>query len=281
MLRSYHALFNKFGTSPEVRKEFLNAFSSTVQTRRFESTPEVQQVMNGIFRSITGINDAFATEKAESNRIAELLYSEWKPRIVNAEDPFTAALRLSIAGNIMDYGAAESFDIHKTIERVMREPFAADYSERLRHDLRKAVSVLYLGDNCGEIVFDRLFLETIGHPKVTYAVRGGPALNDATLKEAAETGMHRVANVVHNGYDAPSTVIKKSARAFQEAFRSADLIISKGQGNLEGLINERDPRIYFLLMVKCDVMAEKLDVKKGSFIVYNQGDTELNNGLYR
>ena len=91
-------------------------------------------------------------------------------------------------------------------------------------------------------------------------------------KEAEETGLHRLAKVMNSGFDAPSTILKKSSREFLEAFRSADLIISKGQGNLEGLIDENDPRIYFLLMVKCEVMAEKLKVKKGSCIVYNQGN---------
>ena len=154
----------------------------------------------------------------------------------------------------------------------MNASFAIDHSAQLNQALRNAASVLYLGDNAGEIVFDRLLLETMAHPSVTFAVRGGPALNDVSLKEAEETGMHRVAKVIDSGFDAPSTILKKSSREFLVAFRSADLIISKGQGNLEGLIDESDPRIYFLLMVKCEVMAEKLKVKKGSCIVYNQGN---------
>jgi hypothetical protein len=82
--------------------------------------------------------------------------------------------------------------------------------------------------------------------------------------------MDLVTKVISNGYDVPSTVLKKCSAEFLEVYLSADLIISKGQGNLEGLIFENDPRIYFLLMVKCDVIAEALNVEKGSFVVVNQ-----------
>lgn len=270
LLRSYHALFRKFNITGKVRNEFLNAFDEIAKTQHFGSTPEMQHKLNGVFRTLSGIADAFEAEKAESNRVAEMLYETWQPRVTEAPDPFSMALRLSIAGNIMDYGAADSFDIHKTIENVMNVSFAIDHSAKLKQKLQRAASVLYLGDNAGEIVFDRLLLETVAHPNVSFTVRGGPALNDVTLKEAEETGIHRVAKVIDSGFDAPSTILKKSSHEFRDIFRSADLIISKGQGNLEGLIDENDPRIFFLLMIKCDVMAEKLEVNKGSFIVLNQ-----------
>ena len=109
----------------------------------------------------------------------------------------------------------------------MNSEFAIDHSKQLKKALESANSVLYLGENAGEIVFDKLFIQTINHPNLTYAVRGAPVINDA------------------------------------------DLIISKGQGNLEGLIPLNDDRVFFLLMVKCDVMAEFMKVKKDSFVVYN------------
>jgi damage-control phosphatase, subfamily I len=107
------------------------------------------------------------------------------------------------------------------------------------------------------------------HPNLTYVVRGGVTLNDATLKDAESTGMMSVANVITNGFDAPSTVLEKSSGEFLDYYQSADLIISKGQGNLEGLINEKDSRCFFLLMVKCEVIAEVLKVDKGSIVVLN------------
>lgn len=198
------------------------------------------------------------------------LYSQWKPRVINSDDPFRLALRLAIAGNIMDYGASTSFDIHKTIDRVVSSKFAIDQSELLRAKLQKASKVLYLGDNAGEIVFDRLFIEVIMHGDIKFVVKGEPVLNDVTIDDAVQVGMHYAADVISNGYDAPSTILNRCSSEFLKEYNSADIIISKGQGNLEGLLSENDPRIFFLLMVKCDLIAEILGVNKGDFVVYNK-----------
>ncbi len=240
-----------------------------IRVHDFATTPEIQRKLSLRFNLISGVADPFAEEKAESNRVALELYAEWKPKVTVSIHPFELALRLSIAGNIMDYGANNSFDIHQTIEHVNSADFAIDHTNLLFQAIKHAKKILYLGDNAGEIVFDKLFLETIGHPGVTFAVRGGIALNDATVVDAEAIGIDSVARVISNGFDAPSTVLAQSSAEFLSVYHSADLIISKGQGNLEGLLYEKDPRIFFLLMVKCEVMAELLNVKKGSFVVFN------------
>jgi len=108
------------------------------------------------------------------------------------------------------------------------------------------------------------------HNNVVFAVRGYPVLNDATLADAQEIEMDKIADIISNGFDAPSTILSQCSSEFLDVYNSADLIISKGQGNLEGLIGERDPRLFFLLMVKCNVIGERLNVKKGSIVVFNQ-----------
>ncbi|PLX04014.1 MAG: hypothetical protein C0594_09705, partial [Marinilabiliales bacterium] len=113
----------------------------------------------------------------------------------------------------------------------------------------------------------KLFIETMNHPSLTYVVRGEPVLNDATIAEADYVGLHKVARVISNGYDAPSTIIGSFSDEFMEAFNEADVIISKGQGNLEVLLSVTDPRIFYLLMVKCDVIGKHINVPKGNFIV--------------
>jgi uncharacterized protein with ATP-grasp and redox domains len=270
LLRTYQRLFVKFEIPAFKQHDFLNYFRKLIKTGNFATTPEIQRELSIRFCSISGVDDPFAEEKAESNRIASVLYNEWKPKVMASDNPFELALRLSIAGNIMDYGANNSFDIHQTIEYVNSVDFAIDHTDLLQQEINRANTILYLGDNAGEIVFDKLFLETINHPDVTYAVRGGITLNDVTFKDAGLIKMSTVARVISNGFDAPSTVIARSSAKFLAEYHSADLIISKGQGNLEGLMNENDPRIFFLLMVKCDLMAEKLHVEKGSFVVYNK-----------
>lgn len=270
LIRTYRRLFNKFKTPVKHQHDFLLYFTELMRVRDSATTPELQRELSLRFNSITGVTDPFAEEKTESNRLALELYTEWKPKVTASAHPFELALRLSIAGNIMDYGANNSFDIHQTIELVISADFAIDHTNLLEQAISRAKRILYLGDNAGEIVFDKLFLETIGHPDVTFAVRGGIALNDATIQDAEAIGMDSVARVISNGFDAPSTVLAECSPEFLTAYHSADLIISKGQGNLEGLIDENDPRIFFLLMVKCELMAEKLNVVKGNFVVYNQ-----------
>jgi uncharacterized protein with ATP-grasp and redox domains len=157
--------------------------------------------------------------------------------------------------------------LEATIEKVLKSDFAINHSFELKEALSTAKKVLYLGDNAGEIVLDKLFIETIMHPNLHFAVRGAPVINDVTLDDARYVGMDRVADVIQNGYDAPSTILDKCSNEFQKQFYDADVIISKGQGNLEGLLNKTDKQIFFLLMVKCDVIAEALSVKKGDFVV--------------
>jgi uncharacterized protein with ATP-grasp and redox domains len=265
----YKRLFEKYCIDPEKRKEFLSILATTINNSKSSLTPEIQRNLNRQFLGMIEMKDPFLEEKRLSNNVALALYDEWKPKVLLADDPFDLALRLAIAGNIMDYGASGNFDIHSTIEKALSKPLAIDHSHDLKEKIEKAQSIIYLGDNAGEIVFDKLFIETIGHKNVTFVVRSAPILNDVTIDDAKDTGIEKVAEIISSGYDAPSTILYQSGEHFLSKYMSADLIISKGQGNLEGLLFQDDPRIFFLLMAKCDVIAEMLKVEKGSFLVYN------------
>ena len=269
-LKTYQKLFVKFHISRKQQQGFFKYLEDLLVSDKFSSSPEIQRKLAIKFSHISGITDSFVIEKQVSNRLASQLYIDWKPNVEKSRHPFELALKLSIAANIMDYGANSTFNVHKTIHEVLTTDFAIDHSNELKQQISRAKSILYLGDNAGEIVFDKLFIETIRHPNLTFVVRGGAALNDATLKDVEEIKMTEVTKkVITNGFDAPSTVLKNCSAEFIEAYTSADVIIAKGQGNLEGLINEQDPRIFFILMAKCDVMAELIKVKKGSFVVLN------------
>ncbi len=263
----YRRLHEKFNVQQSIQQDFEIYLQKTIKENPLLSSPEVQRLLNIKFNEVVGNQDPFAAEKELSNQLALELYKEWKPKVILAKNPFDLALRLTIAGNIMDYGVANSFNVNETFQKVLTADFAIDHSKNLQKAIARAEKILYLGDNAGEIVFDKLFIETINHPNITFAVRGGRILNDATLEDADKIGMKEVAKLISNGYNAPSTVLEKCSNEFLEIYKNADLIISKGQGNLEGLINEPDSRTFFLLMAKCDVIAESLKVQKGSFIV--------------
>ena len=269
-LNTYQCLFEKYNVDIVQSQEFISSYQETIIKDKHLSTPEIQRELNRAFCRIINVSDPFKEEKISSNGIALELYKEWKTKVLSSDDSFDLALRLAIAGNIMDYGANNSFDLHKTIQSVLEASYAIDHSALLKKKIQKAKSILCLGDNAGEIVFDKLFIETMMPNNIIYVVKSEATLNDATIEDAKEVGMDKVVEVVSNGYDAPSTILHKCSKEFLEIYNSADLIISKGQGNLEGLINENDPRIFFLLMVKCDVIGEILHVNKGSFVVYNQ-----------
>jgi len=215
----------------------------------------------------SGVRDPYRMEKQESNVQMLERYSEFKAMVGEAENPFDTALRLAIAGNIIDFGPGNPFDVDRTIEEVLQSDFAIDHSRQLQEEVKKAGTILYLGDNCGELVLDKLFLETLSHPQVWFAVRGEPVLNDVTEQEAREVGINQLAQIISNGDDVPSTLLPRVSRGFKEVYQSADLIISKGMGNYEGLMFEEDPRLFFLMMVKCPVIGLKTGTTKGEFIV--------------
>lgn len=244
-------------------------FSFVAETDINQPTPVIAREIHAMIREYLEEPDPYKIQKEQSNEQAKALVGELKEKIQNSENPLNRSLRYAIAGNIIDYGPGHKFDIKQTIHHIEKAKLAIDQSDQLIKKMKEAEKILYLGDNAGEIFFDKLFLETIGHPDVTFVTRGAPVINDVTLKDAEEADMHQVARIIDNGYDAPSTILKKSGRNFMKEFQKADLIIAKGQGNFEGLMHEKDPRLWFLLMVKCQIIGDFLGVNKGDIVIKN------------
>jgi len=172
--------------------------------------------------------------------------------IAESQDPFGLAVRLSIAGNVIDLGVdggiTESI-ARQSIKNTLHEPFEGDTNE-LKQSIDAADRILYLADNAGEIVFDRLLIEQMPTDRVTLVVRGGPILNDATIEDARSAGMCELVEVIDNGSDAPGTVLEDCSEAFRKRFAQANLVISKGQGNFETL-SDNQANISFMFKVKC------------------------------
>ncbi|MDD2513054.1 MAG: ARMT1-like domain-containing protein [Proteiniphilum sp.] len=265
--RTFERLMEKHTLTAAEKKELAaEMFSHFHNGASGFSVPALSRELYRLFREKSGVVDPYERIKYESNDRLLREYGSFREKIGHSDDPFETALRLAIAGNIIDYGVSDQYDLEGTITRVLESPFAINHAEQLKQRVADAKTILYLGDNAGEIVFDKLFIETFHHPNVWYAVRGAPVINDATLRDAAQVKMEEVARVIDNGSDAPSTLPEKCSHAFQQLYNEADLVISKGQGNLEGLIDASRDDIYFLLMVKCDVIADRLGVPKGSFV---------------
>ena len=277
--RCIYCLVTAFGRSlekadiPVCDKEGFTKEMIGVLNEKWNSVnaPDCARDVHGLYRKYIKNEDPFREVKKRSNDTVMQMSSELEQTIRNSSDPFTTALKLAIAGNIIDFAVNDNCDLEGTIDKVLNSDFAVDHSAMLKEELKKAEKVLYIGDNAGEIVFDKLFIREIAHHDLTYSVRGAPVINDATMEDAEYTGLTSMVKVISSEYDAPSTILAKSGEEFRTRFEKADVIISKGQGNLEGLIGESDPRIFFLLMVKCEVMAEFMNTETGSYVVWNPG----------
>jgi hypothetical protein len=230
--------------------------------------PSVAKYINKLIQDVSGIKDLYEKEKHLYNALMQKSYSVFKEKVDKASDSFHMAMQYAIAGNIIDFGQSSSFDAEKVIHEAQNLNLAIDHSTLLREKLASAETVLYLGDNTGEIVMDKLFIETINHAGMYFSTRGGNVLNDITREDAYEIKMNNICQVIDNGDTAPSTILEDCSESFLSVWEKADLVISKGQGNLEGLIDNKGKDIFFLLMAKCDLMAEILNVEKGNIICW-------------
>ncbi|MEN8204030.1 MAG: ARMT1-like domain-containing protein [Bacteroidota bacterium] len=254
---------------PDAHQETLmrKMLDYLAQTDYQKSPPVLGRSLHGMIRESLQKPDPYFQIKQDYNQMMMDQYPSFKDMVDGSKDPFDTAMRMAIAGNVIDFGAKYQFDVMSTLKQIMERELDVDHSRELRQALGKARSLLYIGDNCGEIVMDRLFLETIELPEKVFVVRGSPVINDITMDDAKMTGMDRVARVISTGDNSPGAVWEFASEEFREHFINADVIISKGQGNLEGLLDIPHDHIYFMLVAKCDLIAEKIGVKKGDFVI--------------
>ena len=240
----------------------LSAFTSdsTPPQLAYRIHQQVQQLTNNI--------DPYRDDKEQATQQALVLYPGLKKKVSEASDPLEMAVRIAIAGNIIDLGVAENYDLDATLQRVLTQAFAINDLVSLRSALARSNTILYLADNAGETVFDRVLIETLELP-VTYVVKAGPIINDATHEDAVAAGIDQVAKVIDNGSNAPGTLFDQCSDLFRKRFAQADLIIAKGQANYESLSDSSAP-IFFLLQAKCSVIARDLGVAEGGTVLKQQ-----------
>ncbi len=233
------------------------------------SPPEMGSRIHRIIRRETGNPDPYLEVKRHFNRFILGLLPGLHKRVEASADPFETAVRLAIAGNIIDFALADSLTeayVRETIEDTLTRPLAVNHLEALRAAVGRVSSILYLADNAGEIALDKLLLERLPRGKVTVAVRGSPVINDATRDDALAVGMDDLAEIVDNGTDVPGTILDRCPDEFRKIFSTAGLIISKGQGNYETLSGERR-EIFHLLKAKCPVIARDIGCDVGQIVV--------------
>jgi uncharacterized protein with ATP-grasp and redox domains len=254
------------GADDNQQKAILDQVLQVLRRSELSSTPpEIGDAIHRLVRQARGDGDPYLETKEASTRQALACYPRLRELVQNAGDALDVAVRLSIAGNIIDSGPDQQYDLWNVIERVLAQPFAVDDMTAFRKALAAADRVLYLADNAGETVFDRVLIEVLGIP-VVYAVKGGPVLNDATLEDALAAGLDQVADVVETGSDAPGTILGRCPAKFRQLYDEAEMVVAKGQANYETL-SEAGPKVFFLLQTKCPVIARDAGVTIGSILL--------------
>ncbi|MDD5622934.1 MAG: ARMT1-like domain-containing protein [Actinomycetota bacterium] len=233
----------------------------------------LQSKIKEITDKLLPTTDPYREVKEKYNRMVLRLADILKKMIKNSKDPFEISLRISLAGNVIDFGPDIVLNkkiLKEAIEKSLSQNLDNEKVKLLQKNINDAARILFIGDNAGEIVLDKIFIESLPGDKITYAVRGGPALNDATMEDAKMVGMIDSVKVITTGLNMPSAILPFCSTNFLDEYKKADLIISKGQGNYEALCDE-DKNIFFLLKIKCPLVAENFKEKYevGDIIIHS------------
>ena len=258
------------GASQEIQKRILDELGQILPGISLNaSPPEMGGIIHELVKKMTKKNDPYKEIKEESNRLALGVYDHLKKKVQESKDPLFTAVELAIAGNIIDYGVKNSLNIHKELQSILNTENQIIKKEKkyffnfidFKKTLNDSETILYLADNAGETVFDRILIEEIkalyDGKKIIYAVKGKPIINDALVEDARACGIDQIAEVISSGLDVPGTIIDLCSKGFKEIYIHADMVISKGQGNFEALSEGKRP-IFFLFMAKCPVVVEEL-----------------------
>lgn len=265
----------RLGTKDEaLQHDIFGRILSSMHLMDVSKTPaHASSFMHRLIREALG-SDPFGEIKSEYNKIALELYPHFKRIASESPDPLWTATRLAIAGNVIDFGIFTSVDIEGTIKRALDGPITVDDYDQYKSAVMSSDNILYLLDNTGEAVFDRILIETLASmgKKVTAVAKGGAIINDCTYADAIDAGLEESCEVIDNGSDFVGTILETTPEGFRQRFDGAGLIISKGQGNFETLHHLGGKifsggKIFFLFQSKCDVVSKWLGLSKGSMLL--------------
>lgn len=250
-----------------LRKSLIAASKFDTESSGFITQAKIQNVIKEILPD----GDPYSEVKEKYNRITLGLADELKRVIEISTDQFETSLRISLAGNIIDFGPNITLNkkiIKEAIKKSLSQNLDKEKIKLLKENIDNAKRILFIGDNAGEIVLDKIFIEKLTKEKITYVVRGGYALNDATMQDAKMVGMTDTVRVITTGLDMPAAILPLCSKDFLVNYKRSDLIIAKGQGNYEALCEE-DKNIFFLLKIKCPIVAStfKKRYKVGDIVV--------------
>jgi len=247
-------------------KQILDKTGEMVKTIPMQATPaETGMMVYRIVKEITGVTDPYLAIKKKHIAEAKSIYAELEDIVEKSDDKLLTAIRIAIAGNVIDLGINKTFDIVKDVQKILHQGFAIFDYQSFKETLERTESILYLGDNAGESVFDTILIKALNKP-VKYAVRSLPIINDVTMEDAIASGLDEVSDLINSGSEAPGIILDQCTPEFLTVFNTSGLVISKGQGNYEGL-SDCNRQIFFMLKAKCSVISNHLGVDEGAIIL--------------
>lgn len=259
------------GADENEQKKVLNSIMSTLLNVSPDITPpQIGWLIHSTIRQITGNLDPYKEIKTFHNDQVLGIKADLDKLINESHEPFVDALRLAGTGNLIDMGPERQWtDIKDIFLRLSSKNSAFFDHPSFEQSLKKSGTLLYIGDNAGEIVLDKILINVFikeTNVEITYAVRGKPIINDATMEDAQFVGMTDIVRVIDTGGDFPGVVLESCSEEFLDYYHNADIILAKGQGNYESLSDE-SKNIFFLLKAKCPVIADKIGCKVGDLVL--------------
>jgi uncharacterized protein with ATP-grasp and redox domains len=246
-----------------------SALKTAVEIDYNQTPVEIGRLIHRKIREETGNPDPYLEIKNKANQAAKGVMPLIKKKVESSPNPFEIAVKYAIAGNILDFALFTGWDntrFQKSMEAAGTKEIDTFKLQELENKVKKAKSILLLGDNAGEVVFDRILLEQMPAEKLYYAVKGEPVINDVLLADALFAGIDEVAEIISNGTDSAGTLLSACSQEFLDVFNSVELVIAKGQGNFESL-NECGREVYFLTQIKCKIIARDLNGAVGDWVV--------------
>ena len=197
IINNYIKLTNNGDLSEELKEKNLRGFLSFLSNVDYHQSPPVLgREIHRMIRKMLKNDDPYAEVKQKYNHMILNMYSEFENTIKKTNNPFNTAVKLAIAGNVIDFGCQHQLDVMNTVEKVINSEIKNGHMKNLEAEIEKAEQVLYIGDNCGEIVFDKLFIQTMNHPQIYFALRGGAVINDVTIDDVKMVGIDEYAKVM-------------------------------------------------------------------------------------
>ena len=237
-----------------------------------DASPILGKLAYGIISEILGDPDPYLTLKQESNKLGLKLFEEVKNIVDTSDDPLFEAIVVSALGNTIDFASQHEINLISDIENFNLKDLVINDYNTFKRSLKKAKHLLIIGDNAGEIVFDKLLIHTLKnlYPalEIIYSVRAAPIINDATIEDAKFISLTDLVRVIESSAT-PGIDLASSSEEFKELFfRKDGVILSKGQGNFESLygIDVPDKEVFYLLKAKCNLMERIFNVKMGDLI---------------